>query len=97
VRHSWRGNVRELRNMIERACVLGQLDRAFDAEASGDRTLRTDLPFKEAKHQIVEAFEREYIEALVGRHGSLAAAAREAQIDRKHFRELMKKYNLSAT
>jgi DNA-binding NtrC family response regulator len=97
VRHGWPGNVRELRNVIERACVLGDLERAFDVQTTVDRTLRTDLPFKEAKHQIVEAFEREYIEALVARHGSLSAAAREAQIDRKHFRELMRKYGVSAT
>ena len=62
-----------------------------------DRIARTDLPFKEAKHQVVEAFEHEYIEALVARHGSLSAAAREAQVDRKHFRELFRKYNLSAS
>jgi two-component system nitrogen regulation response regulator GlnG len=97
VRHGWPGNVRELRNVIERACVLGDLERALDVQTTVDRAPRTDLPFKEAKHQVVEAFEREYIEALVARHGSLSAAAREAQIDRKHFRELMRKYGLSAT
>ncbi len=100
VRHGWPGNVRELRNVVERACVLARdgrlgVDIALEGQISmPDHAPRTDLPFKEAKHQVVEAFEREYIEALVTRHGSLAAAAREAQLDRKHLRELLRKYGL---
>ena len=43
----------------------------------------------------VEMFEREYIEDLMRRHKmNLSAAAREAQIDRKHLRELIRKYGL---
>ncbi len=101
IRHSWPGNVRELRNVIERACLLQRdgalcLDGAFETLASPTgAVVRTDLPFKEAKNQLVEAFEREYIVDLVGRHASnLSAAAREAQMDRKHLRELMRKYGL---
>ena len=57
--------------------------------------IRTDLPFKEAKGQLVELFEREYIVDLMRRHKmNLSAAAREAQIDRKHLRELIRKYGL---
>ena len=101
VRHSWPGNVRELRNAIERACLLAQgnqlsVDDAL-AQDGGSPALgiRTDLPFKEAKGQLVEMFEREYIEDLMRRHKmNLSAAAREAQIDRKHLRELIRKYGL---
>ncbi len=101
VRHSWPGNVRELRNAIERACLLAQghqlsVDDAL-AQDGGQPALgiRTDLPFKEAKGQLVEMFEREYIEDLMRRHKmNLSAAAREAQIDRKHLRELIRKYGL---
>ncbi|MBX3157916.1 MAG: sigma 54-dependent Fis family transcriptional regulator [Deltaproteobacteria bacterium] len=102
VRHSWPGNVRELRNAMERICLLSR-NNVVDVEgALGDISaggsapgFRTDLPFKEAKNQLVEAFEREYIEGLVERHQqNLSAAAREAQIDRKHLRELMRKYGL---
>jgi DNA-binding NtrC family response regulator len=100
VRHSWPGNVRELRNVIERACLLARgpainLEGAFESTAAPGTTIRTDLPFKEAKHQLVEAFEREYVEDLMRRHAmNLSAAAREAQLDRKHLRELMRKYAL---
>ena len=53
------------------------------------------VPFKEAKGQLVEQFEREYIVDLMKRHKmNLSAASREAQIDRKHLRELLRKYGL---
>jgi DNA-binding NtrC family response regulator len=102
-RHSWPGNVRELRNVIERSCVLSKgesinLDDAFQTqEASPSLGIRTDLPFKEAKGQLVEVFEREYIVDLMRRHKmNLSSAAREAQIDRKHLRELLRKYALDS-
>jgi DNA-binding NtrC family response regulator len=100
VRHSWPGNVRELRNAIERACLLSRgnsinIDDALVQDAAPALGIRTDLPFKEAKGQLVEMFEREYIEDLMRRHKmNLSAAAREAQIDRKHLRELIRKYAL---
>lgn len=100
-KHSWPGNVRELRNAIERACLLANdgylnLDDALQHnDAAPAMGVRTDLPFKEAKGQLVEMFEREYIEDLMTRHSmNLSAAAREAQIDRKHLRELIRKYDL---
>jgi DNA-binding NtrC family response regulator len=101
-RLDWPGNVRELRNAVERACLLAEqgrlnLDDALVADNSASPSLgiRTDLPFKEAKGQLVEMFEREYIEDLMRRHKmNLSAAAREAQIDRKHLRELIRKYGL---
>jgi DNA-binding NtrC family response regulator len=100
-KHSWPGNVRELRNAIERACLLSNdgylnLDDALQHSDAGPAMgVRTDLPFKEAKGQLVEMFEREYIEDLMTRHSmNLSAAAREAQIDRKHLRELIRKYDL---
>jgi DNA-binding NtrC family response regulator len=99
-RHSWPGNVRELRNVIERACLLSKgqsinIEDALVEQAPPGIGIRTDLPFKEAKGQLVEMFEREYIEDLMRRHKmNLSAAAREAQIDRKHLRELIRKYAL---
>ena len=100
--YSWPGNVRELRNVMERACVLAKgdslnLDEVLGADGPGQPALgiRTDLPFKEAKGQLVETFEREYIVDLMKRHKmNISAAAREAQIDRKHLRELIRKYGL---
>lgn len=105
--HAWPGNVRELRNVIDRAVALSPGARSFAdlkinvrASASEDAlTVRTDLPFKEAKDAVVEVFERRYLRDLWERHGgNLSAAARDAQVDRKHLRELMRRHHLlSAT
>ena len=100
--YAWPGNVRELRNVIERACVLSKGESLNIEDALGDEIqaplsigFRMGLPFKEAKGQLVEQFEREYIVDLMKRHRmNLSAAAREAQIDRKHLRELLRKYGL---
>ena len=56
-----------------------------------------DNPFKEAKEEWVSTFEKDYIEALLRRNdGNISHAAREAEIDRKYFRKLMKKYGITA-
>ena len=104
--HNWFGNVRELRNVIERACALSHGDRLEIDEALDERpvvgagagiagAINVDLPFKEAKAQVVDSFEREYIRTLLKRHnGNLSAAARSAEVDRKHLRELLRKHGL---
>ena len=54
--------------------------------------------FKEAKEAAIERFEHEYLAALLKRHRmSISAAAREAAIDRKHLRKLVRKYGLVPT
>jgi DNA-binding NtrC family response regulator len=56
------------------------------------------VPFKDAKEKWVSSFERDYIVSLLKRHGgNISHAAREADIDRKYFRKLMKKYEIDAT
>ncbi len=59
--------------------------------------LLADQTFKIAKEAWLGAFEKEYIGSLLGRHsGNLSQAAREADVDRKHFRRLARKYDLVA-
>ena len=54
-------------------------------------------PFKEAKDQWVSTFEADYITALLRKNnGNISHAAKEADIDRKYFRKLMKKYDITA-
>jgi DNA-binding NtrC family response regulator len=103
MRYPWPGNVRELRNLVERACALSR-GETLDLGDFGPRGTPTPargegiphhLPFKQAKAQVVEQFERQYLQALLERHtGNLSAAARSADVDRKHLRELLRKHNL---
>jgi DNA-binding NtrC family response regulator len=109
-KHDWPGNVRELRNVVERALSLGEAALADLGEGSRSsapvveessvekRQSNPDvleLPFKEAKAQLVEAFERDYLVALLARHhGNISRAAAEAGIDRNYIHRLVKKYGL---
>ena len=53
--------------------------------------------FKDSKEQWVASFEKGYIEQLLRSNGNnISHAAREADIDRKYFRKLMKKYGITA-
>lgn len=107
-RYQWPGNVRELMNIIERAVSFAEgdtltkshLDFVFsEVEQEEEYTERlvtpSDMPFKEAKQKIVEIFEKEYLLELLKKNNyNISAAAREAKIDRKHIRNLLKKYGI---
>jgi DNA-binding NtrC family response regulator len=105
--HHFPGNVRELRNLLERASYLEGFDAidptAFPTEVRGTESsdpefrLTADFmkPFKEAKEALVERFEREYIKRLLARNNAkIARAAREAKIDRKYLYMLLSKHGL---
>jgi DNA-binding NtrC family response regulator len=54
-----------------------------------------ETSFKDAKNLVVEAFERHYLTSLLDEsYGNIFCAAQAAQMDRKHLRELLKKYGL---
>ncbi|MBX3275467.1 MAG: sigma 54-interacting transcriptional regulator [Sandaracinaceae bacterium] len=54
-------------------------------------------PFKDAKEAWIASFEADYIAKLLEKNGgNISHAAKEADIDRKYFRKLMKKYGIHA-
>ena len=54
-----------------------------------------DLSFKEAKDQLLEAFERHYLEELLDRcEGNLSLAARMAGVDRKTVSRMLKRHGI---
>ena len=56
----------------------------------------SSLTFKDAKEQLVEAFERQYLVDLLDRHeGNVSKAARAADMDRKTITRLMKKHGIT--
>ena len=109
--YQWPGNVRELVNVIERAvsftegevieaaALPEQLQRrpAGQAQVAAPMMVVGDQPFKEAKERWVSSFEKDYLLKLLTRNqGNISHAAREAGIDRKYFRKLMKKHGITA-
>jgi two-component system, NtrC family, response regulator GlrR len=96
--HRWAGNVRELRNYLERCLALG-VDLAVLPElaeppappAASDAS----SPLRAAREAATRQFERAYLEDLLRRHGdNLAAAARAAAVDRAHLYRLLWKHGL---
>jgi len=67
----------------------------FGVGAGGELVVRHDLPFSEAKAQLLDVFEARYLgELFVRCEGNISAAAREAGVDRKHLRTLLRKHGL---
>jgi transcriptional regulator with GAF, ATPase, and Fis domain len=87
----WAGNVRELRNVVQRALVLGP--RALEEGEGAPEP--PEEPFKIAKARAVEGFEREYLTHLLERHkGNVTGAARAAEVDPAWVFRLIKRYGL---
>jgi DNA-binding NtrC family response regulator len=75
----------------------GQAAVAAEAPRPPDELISGNVTFKDAKERWVSSFERDYILSLLKRHGgNISHAARDADIDRKYFRKLMKKYEIEA-
>ncbi|HEX9100577.1 MAG TPA: sigma 54-interacting transcriptional regulator [Polyangia bacterium] len=89
----WAGNVRELRNVVQRAVVLGP--NALVDEAAESRALGDEEPYKLAKARAIEEFERRYLVGLLERHGgTVAKAARAADVDPAWLFRLIKRYQI---
>jgi DNA-binding NtrC family response regulator len=98
VRQPWPGNVRQLKNLMERLTalhaggVLEPEDIAEDLQPGGAVCHLSSLPWKEAREQYLASFELSYAQAVLARcDGNVSAAAREAGVDRKTFYALLKR------
>ncbi len=100
-RYDWAGNVRELRNAIERAV----------AYAGGPFITKEDIPatvqtgagdqdrfsFHEWREKTLERLEGEFLEKTLGEHdGNVTHAAKALGIHRSTLQRLMRKYSLPA-
>jgi DNA-binding NtrC family response regulator len=104
----WRGNVRELQNVIEHVAVLAEPNQPIEPsdipiydEPTGEAPTDGSMPFgilddayHPAKDRLVAHFEKEYLSRLVSRAGgNMSKAARLASIDRTTLYRLMEKHN----
>ncbi len=108
VAYTWPGNIRELRNVIERAVMLCQGDRLTPKElagllpsASGGAAVADGapseeylhLPYSEAKEKVLEVFTLRYIKGKLATHGgNVTRAAQDSGVPRQHFQQIMKRY-----
>jgi two-component system NtrC family response regulator len=111
VNFHWPGNVRQLKNVVERLVILAD-DRILDyrnlsenweikPDDSRDVVPKTLAELKSVKRDLLEnrfgKIERAFLQkALVATEGNIAQAARQVGMQRSNFSALMKKYGLAA-
>ncbi|MEX1346653.1 MAG: sigma-54 dependent transcriptional regulator [Desulfobacterales bacterium] len=103
--YQWPGNIRELENLMERACIL-ETTRVLTPESfpaglfeSGNQhavlPVKAHLPLAEARRHVIEDFERQYLKALFIRSkGKVNRAAQDADISSRQLNKLMVKYGI---
>lgn len=97
--YEWPGNIRELRNVVEHAVVMcdGVLIRPYDLPDAllSSPAVPEVSGYKAVRGQWVDAQGRRYLASLLRKHkGNVSAAAREAQVSRKLFYELMRRFEI---
>jgi len=104
--YKWAGNVRELKNMIERLSIMANGDcitvndlPTFIMMGIGSNNRdawMTSLPFKEAKRKWVNRFEQKYVEQMLEKYnGNITQAARFSGINRRTYHRIMDKLGIA--
>jgi two-component system, NtrC family, response regulator GlrR len=103
-RYRWPGNIRQLRNYLERCVALGDMTTPPGTDTvpppptvqtSADEAIDLTQPIRIARDACVARFERRYLEALLARHNNnVSSAARAAGVDRIHFYRMLWKHGL---
>ncbi len=104
-RYAWPGNIRELENLVERACILEQSNTLtpesfppdfFDSEGqTAEVSIDTSQSLAQVRAEGVEEIERRYLKEVLSRHqGRINQSAEEAGITTRQLHKLMTKYGL---
>ncbi len=102
----WRGNVRELQNVIEHLVVVAtpgapiqaddipvHADLARHSDPTGAAAMLLSDAYHVAKEQVLANFEKEYVTKLVARaSGNMSRAARLASVDRTTLYRLLERH-----
>ncbi|MBA3821635.1 MAG: sigma 54-dependent Fis family transcriptional regulator [Deltaproteobacteria bacterium] len=94
-RHPWPGNIRELRNAVEAALVVGPGAHAEHTQDLAHGGVVPLLPYKDARAEVVREFEHGYLARLLAASGgNVSQAARAAKMDRSHLIDLLHRHGL---
>jgi DNA-binding NtrC family response regulator len=94
LRYSWPGNIRELRNVLERAVLLGRSARIEPEDLRFDDAL-AELPAAHTSSLTLQEVERRHIELVLGEeNGHVERAARRLGIPRSSLYHKLKQFGL---
>ncbi len=104
--HPWDGNVRELENVVIRSILFapddeirpehaGFLTRSERSTAQGTAPSIENLPYRQAKEEVLQQFHAEYLGELLNRtQGNVTQAARLGGMERQAFQQLLRRYGI---
>ncbi|MEW6234768.1 MAG: sigma-54 dependent transcriptional regulator [Candidatus Omnitrophota bacterium] len=103
--YSWPGNIREMENIMERAYILESspmlMPERFPQEIFKQNFIphrlkvNPSLPLAEARHRIVEDFEKDYLKEMLALHrGRIDRTADAAGISVRQLHKLLTKYEI---
>ena len=106
VNYPWRGNVRELENIISRAVLLSagtviqpedlQVDLSDSADCLVTETVK-GLPYKQAKASVLDRFNREYLtDLLIRNQGNVTKAAKECGLERQALQQVLRRHGIKS-
>jgi DNA-binding NtrC family response regulator len=93
LRHgAWTGNVRELRNYLERCLVFRE-----PLPLPSEHVPEESLSYDDARERAIAEFERRFAERLLARHdGKVATAAAAARMNRAYLYRILRRHGIKA-
>ncbi len=95
----WTGNIRELKNVLERAVLLSNQTEIFPENLilpGGKQSPEVGGLFRQAKKRQMEVFEKEYLVTILKEFkGNVSKAALKAGMARRNFQSIVKKHGLN--
>jgi DNA-binding NtrC family response regulator len=105
-RYHWPGNIRELRNVVERSVTLargptieiGDLPPQLRGESAQQRDATSPIDLAEvSRDEALDNADRAYLNQLLTKHkGVIASAARQAGLSRQGMNKLLKRHGIDA-
>ncbi len=105
----WPGNIREFKNVIERAVLLARCDTINHSLLTGQQPNNchstcptfeglTGCTYKEAKAVILKNFNVDYLSELLAIHdGNVTLAAQNCGLDRQALQRIMRRYSIKSS
>jgi DNA-binding NtrC family response regulator len=106
VSRQWKGNARELQNVIKRAVIFSKSEMLTQNDFGGNAPAVPvteespelyGLEYKEGRNKVLTTFNVEYITRLLqGTEGNVTLAAHAAGLERQSLQQLMRKYGINS-